>query len=160
MGKLKNFFKHKFVIVTLCILLIGGAILGTLEILPKSTSYTSNFSGGFMGRDYKTVVSFKGDKVITKYKFEDGEVQEVAQQDYEIKEGVLYVGGSRWGEIDAYKIHISSSMFIFNGKSAEIAYVSQTAKIAKYISFGLLGLGSLMFVLAVYVGVSKKKKKA
>lgn len=163
MGKLKCFFKHKFVIVSIAFLLIGGLTFGALKIIPKSKRYQS--VNEMTMTDYinntevtcNVVVTFKGDRIITTNEFSDGRKQEVSQQSYEIIDKVLYVEGRKWGEIDACRIHIPSSIII-NGKAADIGYYSPIARTAKYISYGLLGLGGAMFIIAVYIAITKKKK--
>ena len=157
MGKLKSFFKHKFVIVALCFMLAGALTLGALAIIPKSKTYTSVYEAGSFNRDYRVVLSFEGDKVVTKHKYDDGEVKEITRNTYEIKDGVLYIAGAKIGKIDAYAIY--NSVFKFNSKDVNTGYESLPAKYAKYAAFGLIALGGVMFCLSAYVGLTKKKKK-
>ena len=157
MSKLKSFFKHKFVIVALCIFLSGIATFGVLQALPRAASYTSLVEMTVMEQEFGMKVKFKGGKIVTTNKIGDGEETVVSEKDYENKDGVLYVEGVKWGEIDVYGIHIKSGI-VFNGKAADVGYESKPAKIAKYVSFGFMGLGGLMLGLAIYVGVTKKPK--
>ena len=157
MSRLKSFFKHKFVIVALCFLLAGALTLGALAIIPKSKTYTSVYDTAILGKEYKVVLSFEGDKVVTKHKFEDGKVQEISRNTYQIKDDVLYIAGAKIGKIDAYGIY--NSVFKFNSKDVNTGYESIPAKYAKFAAFGLIALGGVMFCLSAYVGLTKKKKK-
>ena len=157
MSKIKSFFKHKFVIVALCIFLSGIAMFGILQVIPRAVSYTSLVEMTVMDQEFEMKVKFKGGKLVTTNKIGDGEETVVSEQDYEIKDGVLYVEGDRWGEIDVYGIHMKSGI-IFNGKAADTGYECKPAKISRIVSFGLIALGGLMLGLAVYVGVTKKPK--
>lgn len=160
---MKNFFKHKFVIVSIIFLLTGGLIFGALKIIPRSISYQS--VNEMSMTDYvndttitaRTIVTFKDGKIVSSTKYSDGRKHENSQKDYEILDGILYVEGEKWGEIDACRIHIPSSIVI-NGKRADVGYYSPVARIAQYVSYGLIGLGGVMFAFAVYVAVTKKKK--
>ena len=158
MGKLKSFFKHKFVIVALCIFLSGVATFSVLQMLPRAASYTSLVEITVMDdQEFEVKVKFKGGKIITTNKTGDEEEKVVSEKDYEITDGVLYVEGDKWGEIDVYGIHIKSGI-VFNGKAADVGYECKPAKIARIVSFGFIALGGLMLGLAIYVGVTKKPK--
>ena len=157
MSKIKSFFKHKFVIVALCIFLSGIVMFGVLQALPRAASYTSLVEMTVMEQEFEMKVKFKGGKLVTTNKIGDGEETVVSEKDYEIKDGVLYVEGNKWGEIDVYGIHMKSGI-VFNGKAADTGYECKPAKIARIVSFGLIALGGLMIGLAIYVGVTKKPK--
>ena len=117
MGRLKAFFKHKFVIVSLCFILIGAVAFGGMFILPKAKKYTSVIQYEEMGQKVEKVVVFEKDyKLHTKYIYEDGTEKEISAQKYEIKKGVLYVEGKEWGKIDFYGIHMEMDFFVINGK--------------------------------------------
>ncbi len=157
MSKIKSFFKHKFVIVALCIFLSGVATFSVLQMIPRAASYTSLVEMTVMEQEFEMKVKFKGGKIVTTNKIGDGEETVVSEKDYEITDGELYVEGEKWGEIDVYGIHIKSGI-VFNGKAADVGYECKPAKIARIVSFGFIALGGLMLGLAVYVGVTKKPK--
>lgn len=155
MGKLKNFFKHKFVIVSLIFMLIGSLTFGVLNLIPRSRSYTSVIEATVMDKPMHMVLTFKDGQVVTSNKYDDEEI-EVSRQDYEIKDSILYIEGKKIGKIDAFRIYKESSIII-NSQKVDVGYESKSAMLAKYISFGLIGIGGAMFALAVYAGLTKKK---
>ena len=158
MERLKAFFKHKFVIVSLCFILAGVLAIGVMYVLPKANKYTSVIEYEEMGKKVEKVVVFEKDyKIHTKYIYEDGKEREISAQKYEIKKGVLYVEGDEWGKIDFFGIHMEGG-FVINGQKSNIGYENKAAKYVKYASFALIGLGAVMFGLAAYVGLTKKKK--
>lgn len=158
MGKIKSFFKHKFVITSLIFLLAGAITFGVLKLIPRSRSYTSVIEATVLGKEMHMVLTFKDGQVVTSNKYEDGEEIEVSRQDYEIKDGILYIEGREFGKIDAFKIYKESNIII-NSQKVDVGYESKSAMLAKYISFGLIGLGGVMFALAAYVGITKKKSQ-
>lgn len=156
MGKLKRFFKHKFVIVSMCLILAGALALTIMAFIPKAKTYTN-----------KDTVEYEhmGEKVIYRLTFEDdknyyidyvNEKGKVVQEKaitgtYEIKDGVLYSALGKWGTISVYGIDVKF------GGVLDAGYECKPAKYAMFASIALIAIGGLMFVLAAYVGITKKK---
>lgn len=158
MGKLKSFFKHKFVIVSLCLILTGILPLVIMAFIPKATTYTNKdtVTYGHMGEDVTHHMYFEGkDKFYINYVNEKGEVvqERAISGTYEIKKGVFYAGGSKWGKISVYEIEVKY------GKLIDASYECKPAKYARLASVAIIAIGGLMFGCAVYVGVTKKKSK-
>ena len=158
MSKIKRFFKHKFVIVSLCFILVGTLPLIIMSFIPKAKTYTN-----------KDTVEYEhmGEKVIYRLTFEDekhyyidyvNEKGKVVQEKaiagtYEIKDGVLYNAYGKWGEISVYGIKVKFAGILDAG------YENKPAKYTRIVSVGFIAIGGLMFVLAAYVGLTKKKKR-
>ena len=158
MGKLKRFFKHKFVIVSMCLMLVGALTLTIMAFIPKAKVYTNKDTVEYehMGEKVTYRLTFEDDKhYYIDYVNEEGKVvqEKAITGTYEIKDGVLYSALGKWGKISVYGIDVKFAGILDAG------YENKPAKYARLASIGVIVLGGLMFVLAAYVGITKKKPK-
>ena len=158
MGRLKRFFKHKFVIVSLCFILIGALALTIMAFIPKAKTYTNKDTVEYehMGEKVIYRLTFEDDKnYYIDYVNEQGKVvqERAISGTYEIKDGILYSALGKWGTISVYGIDVKF------GGVLDAGYECKPAKYARLASVAFIVLGGLMFVLAAYVGITKKKTK-
>lgn len=157
MINLKSFFKHKFVIVALCFVLIGAAALVIMSIIPKAKTYTSSVNRDNFGEIVEYKIKFIDDDILkTYYVTKDGSIGNEKEFSYFIKNKTLYIEGDRLGKIDIYGIYAYSAKN--NSSEMNISYQFKPAIFAKYASFGLMSIGGVMLIIAICVGISKKKK--
>lgn len=158
MGRLKRFFKHKFVIVSLCFILIGALALTIMTFIPKAKTYTNKdtVEYEYMGEKVIYRLTFEDDKnYYIDYVNEQGKVvqEKAISGTYEIKDGILYSALGKWGTISVYGIDVKF------GGVLDAGYECKPAKYARLAFVAFIVLGGLMFVLAAYVGITKKKTK-
>lgn len=158
MSKIKRFFKHRFVIVSMCLMLIGTLPLIIMALIPRANVYTnkSTVEYGYLDETVIYRLTIEDDKYYyIDYINKEGKVvkEKAVRGDYEIKDGVFYAAGSKWGKISVYGIDIKFGGFLDAG------YECKPAKYARLGSIGFIAIGGLMFVLAAYVGLTKKKKR-
>ena len=153
----KSFFKHKFVTISLCLIFLGLAVFAILTIIPKSKTYTSLIESEILGKKVEYKLKFLDSDTLKRYyETEDGAIGSEEEFSYEIKNKTLYIEDNKVGKIDAFGIYIYSVEV--NSQKINTGYECKPAVYTKYASFGLMGLGSVMFILAAYVGLTKKKK--
>ncbi len=156
MSKIIDYFKKKSTIFALLFILVGTIILLVMPLFPhgpiyKSTSKTSQSIGD---REYVNYVEFIGEKKIKTYiKFKDnGEIDNLQIVPYSIEDGVLFKSDEKFGEIDIYNININ--FITINGQKTGIEYVCTASTIAKYVSYALIVIGSLIIIAPIFI---KKK---
>ena len=158
MNRIKSFFKHKFVIVSMCFILIGTLPLIVMGFIPRAKTYTNKDTVRYehMGEAVVYRLTFEDDKnYYIDYVNKQGKVvkERAITGTYEIKDGVLYNALGKWGEISVYGIEVKFAGILDAG------YECKPAKYSRIVAIGLIAVGSLMFILAAYVGLTKKKKQ-
>ena len=154
---MKNFFKRKLVIVSLSFVLVGLLTFAILLTMPKSKTYTSLIESEILGKKVEYKLKFIDSETLKRYyETEDGAIGSEEEFSYKIKNKTLYIENNKVGKIDAFGIYIYSVEV--NSQKINTGYECKPAVYTKYASFGLMGLGSVMFILAAYVGLTKKKK--
>ena len=156
---MKNFFKKKSTIAALVFIFAGIIALVVMSFIPHGVKYKTQSNvtyGDAMNGDYIKIVEFIGDgKMKTYRQYESGKIDQVQIYNYEIKDGILYQNGIKFGEIDVYEIRTSS--IHINGKKQYFGYECMAAKITKYVSYGFMVIGVFILIKPIFI---KKKEKS
>ena len=151
---MKNFFKQKFVILSLVLISVGCLALIVMSFIPHGGRYVDMKDVEIAGEGIKIVYTFKGKTLKKTYLYDDGTESFISEGSYEIKKGVLYYENKEVGEIDFYYIYDYN--MIINGKKINNGYKCTLSVLLRTAMFGLIIGGGVLFAYSAYNTLKNK----